>query len=309
VRGWLTVSVLVHGVLALGVAHGAARSEASDGARRDPIAFELAVAARIEPDPVDGVEGKRHAGLDARPTGEPDTQIRGSAGHDGESGHGVQRRGPDPEDRVTTREDARTLARTLGELVRASDAAPRSLGVTSPVPERGSRDEDILGLARAGTLVSPGMRGLDMTGVGRGSGPRGERDATIGERAFGLGALGASDRRDIVPRGRFHEDVCITMEQGCPHRRPRLVLAVEVLAGLLTVADARRTVQRARSAIGACASVRPIQITLAVDANGHVRAAVATPVAPCERAALDALQFSPAIAGSYVRVTIQRVLF
>lgn len=308
VRRWAPLSLLLHAALVLAPARGASRAGTGEGEARRAVSFELAVDARAIAPSSSGDDGKTREGLPTRPTGEPDTHTAGRAGtRAGDRGREAHQRGAESEDRLTTAVDARHLADTLGALLHAAAPAGPTLGVgvESPDTARGSRDEATLGLAPSGAFVSPGTRGLDMTGTGRGSGPRGEHDGTIGARALGLGSLGASHRDALRPRPHWREDVCVTMEQGCPVRRMRLVIAVEVLAGPLAPSDARRVVHLGRARIVVCPPTLPMRIELVTAADGRVPTARATPPVPCVEAALAALRFPSSSGPSRVRVTLR----
>jgi hypothetical protein len=106
------------------------------------------------------------------------------------------------------------------------------------------------------------------------------------------------------------ENVCITMEQGCPHRRPRLVIAVDVVTGPLDRRSAGSAVRRVRSAMMACTPLAlPARIELVVASDGRVTNAWSSPPSACLETVLSAVRFDPSAAPSHVRVTLERVIY
>lgn len=247
-------------------------------------------------------EGKRRDGVEpTRPTGAPDARARGRAGDHGlDASPGPHRRGADARDRSLARDDAAALASALGVLAAAADEIG-ARGIPSAEEALGARDDARDGARPGDSFVSPGTRGLDMHGTGRGSGSASDEIGTSGRGVLGPGALAAAEPRAHawgLPRTR-RRDLCVVMHQGCPVRTPRLVISVELVSGPADLAIARRVIARYRTALGRCAGRSPLDLAVAVTAEG---ALVTTE--PCVGAALASARLPVATEPSRLRLVL-----
>jgi hypothetical protein len=295
-------SVLLHACLVWLAPPGLVRTIDDDGLATRAIAFELVARPTESITPIDRDDRKTRVGIELmRPTGRPDDHAPGLAGSSPwPRGVGAHARGEEADERITA-DDARAVATALGDLLD---------GMPAPIPRAGTRDEAVLGVTGTGSLVSPGTRGLDMIGVGRGSGPSGDVPGSVGGGALGLGSLGSARERAWIgssSRSGLGRSMCIL--RGCrPDRRlrPRVIVDVRIEAGPLDRRAARRAVMRSFSSIERCfeGGLPRATARLVVSPNGEPLASAVTD--PCVARVLRRIVFPPASAPSRLAIDLER---